>query len=186
LIELFTDREILRIAREDDANAVVAYYDRNRAHFAPWEPVRPAAFYTPAFWRERLASDAKLAQEDRGYRLWISPRDDLSRVIGQVHFANVVRGAFHCCHLGFAIDARYEGRGVMRASLERAIAFAWRELRLHRIEANHRPENVRSAALLRRLGFVSQGFAPRYLHIAGAWRDHVLTALLNDDWTPEE
>lgn len=37
----------------------------------------------------------------------------------------------------------------------------------------------RSARVLARLGFVREGLAPRYLHIGGAWRDHVLNALVN-------
>ena len=50
---------------------------------------------------------------------------------------------------------------------------------LHRIQANHLPENVRSARLLRRVGFVPEGYARDYLFIDGAWRDHVLTACTN-------
>lgn len=36
-----------------------------------------------------------------------------------------------------------------------------------------------SARLLERLGFVKEGYAREYLHIDGAWRDHVLTARTN-------
>jgi ribosomal-protein-alanine N-acetyltransferase len=50
-------------------------------------------------------------------------------------------------------------------------------LRLHRVQANHLPENQRSARLLQRLGFRVEGLAREYLYINGAWRDHVLTAL---------
>ena len=50
---------------------------------------------------------------------------------------------------------------------------------LHRIQANHLPENARSAALLARLGFVREGLAKDYLFIGNAWRDHVLNALTN-------
>jgi len=50
-------------------------------------------------------------------------------------------------------------------------------LRLHRVQANHLPENLRSARLLQRLGFRVEGSAHAYLFINGAWRDHVLTAL---------
>jgi len=59
------------------------------------------------------------------------------------------------------------------------IAHAFDVLRLHRIQANYVPDNVRSGRLLQRLGFRKEGFAADYLFINGAWRDHVLTALLN-------
>jgi ribosomal-protein-alanine N-acetyltransferase len=50
---------------------------------------------------------------------------------------------------------------------------------LHRLQANHRPENLRSAAVLQRLGFHREGVAPQYLFIDGAWRDHVVNAKIN-------
>lgn len=48
-----------------------------------------------------------------------------------------------------------------------------------RIQASYIPDNVRSGRLLQRLGFQREGLAPRYLFIDGAWRDHVITALIN-------
>ena len=72
----------------------------------------------------------------------------------------------------------------MAEALRATNAFAFRELRLHRIMANYRPENERSGRLLERLGFVREGVAKDYLFIDGAWRDHVLTALVNPAFDP--
>ncbi len=179
MIELVTKRLAIRMGAPEDASEVADFFAENRAHFAPWDPHRDASFFTAEFWRERLIVDARAANEDRAYRFFVFESE---RVIGHAHFSNLVRGAFQCCHLGFGIAAHREGRGLMREALERAIAWAFDEASLHRIEANHRPENVRSGALLRRLGFVPQGYARDYLHIDGQWRDHVLTALLNERW----
>jgi ribosomal-protein-alanine N-acetyltransferase len=55
-------------------------------------------------------------------------------------------------------------------------------LNLHRVMANYLPENERSARLLARLGFCIEGQANAYLQIAGAWRDHILTSLVNAQW----
>jgi ribosomal-protein-alanine N-acetyltransferase len=67
----------------------------------------------------------------------------------------------------------------MSEALRATIAHVFGTLKLHRIMANHLPENTRSAALLKKLGFAVEGYARDYLFIAGAWRDHVLTALTN-------
>jgi ribosomal-protein-alanine N-acetyltransferase len=72
----------------------------------------------------------------------------------------------------------------MREALQAVVAHAFDELRLHRLEANHLPENERSARLLARLGFARIGFAPNDLFIDGAWRDHVLNQLLNPGFDP--
>ena len=52
---------------------------------------------------------------------------------------------------------------------------------LHRVEAATLVGNLRSQAVLRRNGFTLIGTAPRYLRIAGAWRDHLLFQRLADD-----
>lgn len=157
---------------------------RNRAHFQPWDPRRPESFFTAAWWEERLVLDRRLTEADQGYRLFLFPRDAPDRVVGHVHLSNVVRGAFQACHLGFGVDHALEGTGTMREALDATLEWAFGELCLHRIEANHRPDNVRSARLLKRLGFVPQGFARDYLFIDGAWHDHVLTARTNPEWRP--
>ncbi len=84
--------------------------------------------------------------------------------------------------LGFGLDHRLEGQGFMHEALRAAIDHVFDALSIHRIQANHQPQNLRSAALLRRLGFVVEGYARDYLRLDGAWRDHVLCSLTNPRW----
>ena len=70
-------------------------------------------------------------------------------------------------------------------ALAAAIAYCFEEMKLHRIMANYMPTNERSARLLRKLGFVPEGFARDYLFLGGTWRDHVLTSLTNPNWKSE-
>lgn len=181
---LETERLVLRLAEPREARLVVEYLDRNREHLRRWEPDPPTGFYTEAYWRERLVQLRREQDEGRLFRVHLFEKEGPSpRVVGTVGLSNIVRGAFHNAHLGFGLDASLEGFGYMREALEAVIAHAFGPLALHRIEANHQPQNLRSAGLLRRLGFVPTGYARDYLHIDGAWRDHVQTALVNDRWT---
>jgi ribosomal-protein-alanine N-acetyltransferase len=70
--------------------------------------------------------------------------------------------------------------GLMTEALRAAVAYAFSELGLHRVEANIQPGNTASTALVRRLGFKQEGLSPRYLRINGEWRDHERWALLAD------
>ena len=188
-VELETERLVLRIPSPADAGLVADYFHRNHEHLAEWEPARPQGFYTPAFWEPRIELYLQEAREGRGMRLFIFPKPSgakksSARIIGTVGIANIVRGAFWCAHLGFGLDGASTGKGLMHEALRAVIAHAFGPVNLHRLEANHQPHNLASAKTLRRLGFVPQGFARDYLFIAGEWRDHVQTALLNPDWKP--
>ena len=70
----------------------------------------------------------------------------------------------------------------MKKGLSLVISHAFRDMKLHRIEANIQPENGRSKELVKALGFKLEGYSPRYLKIAGRWRDHERWALLSEDW----
>jgi ribosomal-protein-alanine N-acetyltransferase len=51
---------------------------------------------------------------------------------------------------------------------------AFAELDLHRLEAGTLVDNLASQRVLTKNGFERIGLARNYLHISGAWRDHVL------------
>jgi [ribosomal protein S5]-alanine N-acetyltransferase len=158
------------------------FAQENAAHLGPWEPPFPGDYYTLPFWRERLQRNQREFEQGMSCRFSIFwRRDPRSPVLGNCNFNNFVWGAFHCATLGYRVDHRVEGQGVMTEALRCSIRYLFEELGIHRIQANYRPTNERSASVLRRLGFVAEGYARDYLFIDGAWRDHVLTSLTNPD-----
>jgi ribosomal-protein-alanine N-acetyltransferase len=70
----------------------------------------------------------------------------------------------------------------MTEGLRRMLGHAFEQLKLHRVEANVQPHNLSSIALVKRAGFVREGFSRRYLKIGGRWRDHERWAILSEDW----
>ncbi|WP_429408378.1 GNAT family N-acetyltransferase [Paraburkholderia sp. MM5482-R1] len=76
--------------------------------------------------------------------------------------------SFQARHLRFPVSRRFEGRGFAREGLSNAIDHVFSTLQLHRVMANYRPDNLRSARLLERLGFENEGLARAYLKIDGA------------------
>lgn len=175
-------RTLLRLLTADDAEAIEDYTSRNVAHFEPTSPPREPEYYTRAYWRKLAPRVEEEFLGDRGVRFVLVKHADPERVIGLVNFGQIVRGAFQACYLGYEIDGKEEGKGLMTEALRVAIPYIFGERNLHRIMANHLPDNTKSARVLQKLGFHREGIAPRYLFIAGAWRDHVLTSLTNDQW----
>lgn len=160
---------------------LVAFFERNRNHFSAWDPPRPADFYSVAFWERGIARSIDDFAADRSVRfdLFDAATPGSRVVIGRIGFSQIFRGPFQACILGYQIDAACEGKGLMHEALGEAIRYMFEVKALHRVQANHLPQNQRSATLLARLGFVREGLAKDYLFIDGAWRDHVLNALVN-------
>ena len=183
LPELDTARLKVRLARPGMEAAMARFLSENYCgHLDRWFPPFGEGFFTEAFWRERFAIAVEEYRADRAVRFVLQPRESAGAaapIIGSCNYTHIVRGAFHACHLGYQIAREHEGRGLMAEALRATNAFMFDVVRLHRVMANFRPENARSRALLARLGFVEEGFARGYLYIDGAWRDHVLTSLVN-------
>jgi ribosomal-protein-alanine N-acetyltransferase len=70
----------------------------------------------------------------------------------------------------------------MEKGLRAVLNDAFRAQRLHRLEANIQPNNEASRRLVQRCGFRLEGFSPRYLKIAGRWRDHERWAITVEEW----
>jgi ribosomal-protein-alanine N-acetyltransferase len=174
-----TPRLCLEHLQPAHADGLAAFFARNDAHFRPWDPPRPAGLHSGAHWREQIDRSTEAYRAGREVRWVMRSNDVAGRIVGRINFTGIIRGPFHSCLLGYQIDRECEGRGLMSEALRAAIDHAFNVLRLHRIEANHRPQNDRSARLLARMGFERVGLAPRYLFIDGAWRDHVINQLIN-------
>jgi [ribosomal protein S5]-alanine N-acetyltransferase len=125
---------------------------------------------------------ARAEDPSAAYRL-IWRRED-GALLGAINLSEIVRSKFQSGYLGYYIGAAYAGHGYMTEALQLMLAIAFRRLRLHRVEANIQPGNRASIRLVKRAGFRREGYSPRYLKIAGRWRDHERWALLAEDWRP--
>jgi ribosomal-protein-alanine N-acetyltransferase len=174
-IRMRTSRTVIRLLDVEEAGLLLRYRTENRDHLAPWEPLRNGAYYTKDACRHTIEAGLEAARTDRGYPFAVLTPDG-SEMIASFTFANVVRGVFQACHLGYGMALKHEGKGLMFEALDAAIRYAFGPLDFHRVMANHMPRNERSGRLLGRLGFEKEGYAKRYLKIDGVWEDHVLTA----------
>jgi len=138
----------------------------------PYVPTAAGTFVTMA---RRLRREAR-----RGRALPFAVLVD-GEFAGQLNVGGIVRGSLHSAHLGYWIDQRYAGRGVMPTAVALATDHCFGPVGLHRVEVNIRPENAASRRVVEKLGFRDEGLRRQFLHIAGGWRDHLSFALVRGE-----
>lgn len=174
----------LRIGSTSLAPVLSEYLLRNREHFRHCMPLMPGSFFAVESCEKRLAAAIEEYQEGQSLKLLLlTEQGSQTRVIGDLSFTNITRGVFQACHLGYKIDRQFQGQNLMYEALRAALGHVFDEMGLHRVMANYPPTNERSGRLLRRLNFTVEGYARDYLLLDGQWQDHILTSLVNTQWT---
>jgi [ribosomal protein S5]-alanine N-acetyltransferase len=155
-----------------DADAYLAHMRASRRFHHPWivAPTDRAAW-------EQLMARAATPQVEV---LFAVRRED-EQVTGTFVLSQIFYGPFCNAYLGYWATRAYAGQGYMTEGMDGLLRYAFRSLKLHRVEANVQPGNTASIALLERSGFRHEGFSPRYLKVAGRWRDHERYAILAED-----
>lgn len=151
---------------------------RNRDWLAPWEATPPRDLGPPVSFATMVR--ALRGQARRGQLLpFVVTRD--GELVGQLTVGGITYGSLCSAHIGYWIDSRVAGRGVMPTAVALAVDHCFMVLRLHRIEVNIRPENTASLRVVEKLGFREEGTRRSFLHIAGEWRDHRSFALTSTE-----
>jgi ribosomal-protein-alanine N-acetyltransferase len=172
---------LLRPYRRGDARAWVQTRRANEVWLARWEPTLYGSWRdlnSPAAFRAVHADLRRAAREGSAMPFAVCYNHEL---VGQLTLGNIVRRAFCSGYAGYWIDSRVAGRGIIPTALALAVDHAFTAGGLHRIEVNIRPENMPSRRVVEKLGFRQEAYHERYLHIDGAWRDHIGYAITNED-----
>jgi ribosomal-protein-alanine N-acetyltransferase len=158
---------------EGDRNEFLALTQASRTLHAEWiQPPLDDQDFEALFQRTKEANFIALAVlEGPTYRL-----------AGLITLSQIFYGPFQSAYMGYWLGEGYAGRGVMTEAMRLALHFALQEIALHRLEANIQPGNLRSIALVKRVGFVLEGYSQKYLNILGEWRDHERWAIHKEIW----
>ena len=171
----------LRPFRMRDAAAWSEVRLANEAWLAPWEPTGVLP------WSERFGI-GQFAPMVRALRKKAKEGETLpfavtfrGHFVGQATAGGITRGSMNSCFLGYWVDGRYAGLGITPTAVALLADHCFGAARLHRVEANVRPENAASRRVVEKLGFRQEGLRERYLHIDGAYRDHLCYALTAEE-----
>jgi ribosomal-protein-alanine N-acetyltransferase len=164
--------ELHSVTRRDRAGYLAATCASRRLH-RPW--------VDPPTSDARFAALLRRARAEEFEPMIVRRRED-GEIVGFFNLSQIIRGDLQSAFLGFGSVSGYEGQGYMTEGMRLVLRRSFTELRLHRVEANIQPANERSIALVRRCGFVNEGFSARYLKVGGRWRDHEHWATYAEHW----
>jgi ribosomal-protein-alanine N-acetyltransferase len=163
--------DIIRPLVESDAEALLALRIENRTFMTPYEPDREDTFFT-------LERQGDIAGNEPGLAFGIL---DDGVLAGTIVLSNLALGPFRSASVGYWVDQKRNGRGLASLALAAMVEHAFGELDLHRLEAASLTDNIASQRVLEKNRFEPIGLARKYLHINGAWRDHILFQRTNDN-----
>ena len=152
---------------------------RNGSWLRPWEATTPPGSPPPPASARALMKD--LDRQARQGRLLPFAVTYDEAMVGQLSVSGITWGSACWAQMGYWLDRGHAGRGIMATAVAMACDHCWSTMGLHRIEIAIRPENAASLRVVEKLGFRHEGRAPRYLHIDGDWRDHLLFALTAEE-----
>jgi ribosomal-protein-alanine N-acetyltransferase len=165
----------IRPLRRGDSQEWKAARRSNADWLRPWDAtVPPGGAERPTTYRALMRRLDRLARA--GLCMPFAIEVD-GHFAGQVTVNNIVRGSAQFASIGYWLDKSYAGRGVMPLAVAMVIDHCFFTAGLHRIEVAIRPENSNSLRVVEKLGLREFGYAPRFLHIDGEWRDHRLYAV---------
>jgi len=185
-VRLDAKRVVLRAPRATDIAELRGLLIRNAEHLRPWSPSPPPGT-NPAGFTELGRSIARHRRDWKagsGYVFVMQLRVPREPLVGRIALTSVTRGPFQSAQLGYWMDAGHVRRGLMTEAVDAMLAFAFDRLGLHRLQAAVMPTNHASRSILQKRGFREEGYAERYLRIAGKWEDHVLYGLTLEEWRP--
>jgi ribosomal-protein-alanine N-acetyltransferase len=161
----------------------------NAEWLRPWEATLPPGSEPgPTTYAGLVRSLTKQARDGRmlPWLVWYESAGGRGRgrLAGQLTVSGIVGGSASWGQIGYWVDQGLAGRGIIPTAVALAVDYCFGAMGLHRVEIAIRPENERSLRVVAKLGFRPEGLRPRYLHIDGDWRDHLVFAL-NAEEVPE-
>jgi ribosomal-protein-alanine N-acetyltransferase len=180
-VHLDTERLHLKSLEKNDSNIFYDFLMRNYDFFKPWSPRYVEDYRKKETHNAKMDNMVKEYTEGRTIKFFLFKKDDPERIIGTTVLANIVRGPFLSCFLGYRVDEQENGMGYASEAIKKVVEYAFTELGLHRIEVNIIPRNKASLRVMEKTGFTYEGTSKKYLRINGVWEDHIHFVMLNED-----
>jgi ribosomal-protein-alanine N-acetyltransferase len=183
---LLTARLVLRPPCTGDVAEVRRLLRGNHEHLKPWNPA-PSVGEDPSSITEVSKTVLRQRRDwKRGasFVFMVAERERPERFIGKIALSGIMRGGMFGAYLGYWMAEDHQGKGFVTEAIAAVLDFGFGPAGLHRIQAAIMPRNERSLRVIEKLAFRREGYAERYLQIAGKWEDHILFARTREEHVP--
>lgn len=130
----------------------------------------------------RFIRDTAAAWEDgRAHDMAIRSHADLAHHLGNISVWPTSRRE-QAAEVGYWVRTEAAGRGIATEAAARVLQVAFEELGMHRVVLRVAVGNRPSERVAEKLGFVQEGVLRKEVLVAGAWLDHTLWGMLEDEF----
>jgi ribosomal-protein-serine acetyltransferase len=171
-----TDECQIRLLEEADAEELYRLIEANRAYLASWMPW--AAAQTRETTVEFIQATRRQMAADDGFQAALVCGGSIIGIVG-FHSVNWQHGS---ATIGYWLDERHQGRGLMTRAVRALVDVAFGEWNLHRVEIRAAIDNSRSRAIPERLGFREEGVQREAERIGERYNDLAVYGLLAAEW----
>ncbi len=172
-----TDRLTIRAPRVEDAQELVEAVIESLPELRPWMP-----------WaKEAPTLDFEVARLRQAMAQWITREELLLHVYLKSTTTLVMCSGLHRIdwragkfEIGYWVRTKYMGQGFVTEAVNGITAFAFKHLHANRVEIRCDAQNIRSAAVAKRCGFLLEGILRHdSLDVTGELRSTMLFSKLS-------
>ncbi|HEX7673234.1 MAG TPA: GNAT family N-acetyltransferase [Bdellovibrio sp.] len=131
--------------------------------------------------KDHLKKHAQWRAQDHFYEFGVFRKDD-GVLIGLVTLMDISRQIFQNAYLGYRIYNNHWGQGYATEACKGVLEIAFKDLKLHRVEAGISPTNKVSLRVAKSIGLRKEGLSRRRLFTNNGWSDMVLYAGTSEEF----
>ena len=167
----------LRLIEPHHAEQLDALIERNRDHIKEWSSWLKddrSINNTRDFIKRNLTQFA----ENKGFAIAIWHKGEMA---GQIEY-NYLDWINRKTEIGYWLGASFQGKGLVTKSCLVLIDYAFKELKLNRVEMHCGTENTRSRKIPENLGFREEGVIRQAQWLHDRFVDLVIYGMLANEW----
>ncbi|WP_044640425.1 GNAT family N-acetyltransferase [Risungbinella massiliensis] len=172
------DEEVsLKLIELNDAQEIFELTDRSRNYLKQWLPW--VDFTTKVEdTKEFIKSCLKSYAENQSLHTVILYN---GTVVGTAGYNNI-NWLNKTAYIGYWLGEAFQGNGIMTKVAKTLTDYAFRDLKLNKVEIRAAVENKKSRSIPERLGFVQEGCIRQAEWLYDHYVDHVVYGVLAEEW----